>query len=289
LLTVRVLVLLALACPAVLRQAWSARPQEAQVPAPEASLANILKATGDYCEIVKSMALFFVCQERILDQENFFTRGRAADRTSPDALMISRSKKRRFVYDYQVIKKADNFEEKRTLLEEDGQKRHQENANLATLNVSARNLVFGPVGFLSRYWQKFFVYEIQGEEVVEDKTAVIIKAVPNEKRAENNNVGRVWVDALTFQILRIELEPPYAQDLAVSFDGSGPVGTKYRRHFTWTVDYGVEKNGVRFPSRQAIREELVSDTGYKALKCEVLFEFTDYKFFTVEVEIKSRR
>jgi outer membrane lipoprotein-sorting protein len=285
-LLIRVLLILAFVCP-VLRPAWGAQPQEAKVQLPKASLADILKATGDYCETVKRMALFFICQERIEDHENFFTRGRAASRSSPDALMISRTKRQHFIYDYQIIKKGDEFEERRILLEENGEKRHQENANLATLKVSARNLVFGPVGFLSRYWQKLFVYEIQGEELIDGKIAIIIRAVPNAERKDNNNRGRVWVDASTYQILRIELEPQNAQDAEVLFEGNSPAGTKYRRHFTWTVDYGVEKNGVRFPSRQTIREELLSDTGYKILKCEVLFNYTDYKFFTVEVDIKE--
>jgi hypothetical protein len=44
----------------------------------------------------------------------------------------------------EVRKKGDVFEERRILLEENEEKRHEENFSLATLRGSVRNLVFGP-------------------------------------------------------------------------------------------------------------------------------------------------
>ena len=64
------------------------------------------------------------------------------------------------------------------------------------------------------------------------------------------------------------------------------MGADFRRQLTWTIDYGIEKKGVLFPSRQTIRETYVSDTGFSVVKREVVFDYSDYRYFTVEVEIK---
>jgi hypothetical protein len=250
-------------------------------------LPSILKATGEYCEIVKRLALNFICKERVDDRENFFMRGPGSTRNSPDEIRISKVNRRSFTYDFQIIKKGDDVQERRTLLEENGKKRHRENADPPTLKFSARNLVFGPVGFLSRYWQEHFHYEIVGRELADGKSAIIIRAVPFSEAQENNNHGLIWVEAATYQILRIEFEPKDVQGSDVAFEaGNTAIDAKYIRHLSWTVDYGVEKSGVRFPSRQNICEYYKSDTGFKITKREILYEYTDYKYFTVEVEIK---
>lgn len=272
----------------------------AQATVSQTALPDILKATGAYCETVKQMALFFICTERIREEENSFSRGTGASRSSPDALKVSKTKTRTFVYDYQIVKKNDDVSEKRTLLEENGRRRYEENAELSTLKFSARNLVYGPVGFLSRYWQSHFVYEIVGEEEVAGKRAVIVRAVPNAQREENNNLGRVWVDAATYRILRIELEPQDLQGSEVNLDDKAaegnaiflgrqdsPAAVQYHRQLTWTIDFGEEKNGVQFPSRQVIREWYVSNMGFRIIKREVAFDYSGYKYFTVEVEVKS--
>jgi hypothetical protein len=271
---------------AMLFATGSARPAQID----QSDLPKILKAAGDYCEVVKRMALFFVCRERILEKENVLSRGRPSSRTTADAISVSKVNRRDFVYDYQIIKKGDDVREQRTLLEENGRPRRQENADLPTLKYSGRNLVFGPVGFLSRYWQEHFDFEVNGREEVDGRAALIIRAAPKSETQENNNHGRIWVDASTFQILRIELEPQAVQgqevELQNDFKIPGVSGASFQRRLAWVVDYSFEKNGVRFPSRQTIRESYQSDTGVRVVKREVVFDYSDYKFFTVEVDVR---
>jgi hypothetical protein len=264
---------------------WS---QQAPAKPGQATLAAILEATAKYCEAVKEMALFFVCTERVSEKENFFTRGpRGARSMSSDILRVSDAKTRTFVYEYQIIKVKDDIRENRILIEEDGQKRHQEDAELTTLKISARNVVYGPVGFFSRYWQDQFRYEVLGREPLGRKEAIVVSVVPAIEREENNNRGRAWIGAEDFRILRLELEPPFAEDSAVLMgDQNAAVGAKYYRHITWTIDYGVETKGILFPSRQTIREWYRSDTGFSTIKREVVFDYSNYKFFTVEVSVK---
>ncbi len=276
------------------QQQQAAQVQQAVTVSSPAALEVILKAEGDYCELVKKMALYFVCKERVQEKENIFGRGDRSNRSSTDALRVMKVNRQDFLFDYQIIKKGFDFQEKRVLLERDGKPLRKENAELNTLKVSAQNLVFGPVGYLSRYWQAHFKYELMGEETIDGKRAVIIRAVPSEERSENNNPARIWIDPGTNQIVRIEFEPQF-QDTSVAmsadkwrnFMGTTPQ-VNFTRHFIWTVDYGPEKNGIRFPARQSIVEEYRSDKGYRVTKRSVTFEYSDYRFFTVDVEVKNK-
>jgi hypothetical protein len=253
----------------------------------QATLAALLEATAKYCEAVKEMALFFVCTERVSEKENFFTRGPGGARSTPDLLRVNDVKTRAFVYEYQIIKVKDNIRENRILIEENGKKRHREDAELATLKISARNVVYGPVGFFSRYWQDHFRYQVLGREPLGRKEAIVVSVVPTIEREENNNRGRAWIRAGDFRILRLEIEPPLAEDSAVLIGNqNAAVGAKYYRRITWTIDFGVETKGILFPSRQTIREWYRSDTGFSTIKREVVFDYSHYKFFTVEVSVR---
>ena len=116
------------------------------------------------------------------------------------------------------------LKEKRILIEEDGKKKHVEYENLeehyAVLEwmkyVSKGGLVYGSVGFLSKYWQNYFNYEIVGKnklvfiesmKILEGRKTIIIEASPKRMMEENNNYGRIWVDEKDFSILKIEWEP----------------------------------------------------------------------------------
>jgi hypothetical protein len=57
---------------------------------------------------------------------------------------------------------------------------------------------------------------------------------------------------------------------------------------TWGAIYGIEKNGIRFPSRQYIEEIFLSPSGKKHTKYEVDIVYDNYKFFIVETEVRIR-
>ena len=171
-------------------------------------LQRTLLSVAGYCEKVKRIALFYVCVEKMDDKEYFFR-----DRTFSDiealeerSFTVRRVVHRTATYDYQLIKKGEDIQEDRTLLEENGKKRNVKHAARILTKYSPRLMIFGPVGFLSAYWQQHFKYSVIGEDRVGDFQALVIRAVPTEKREDNCQAGRIWVgpDA---QVLRIEIEP----------------------------------------------------------------------------------
>jgi len=144
------------------------------------------------------------------------------------------------------------------------------------------------VGFLSYYWQNFFNYEITGEDSVKGEKAIIISAQPKEAMDENYNFGKIWVNADNFQVLRIEWEPASIKDY-VEGEIISSLG-EFKQKVVWTVDYNVEKNGVRFPGQQFIQEFFINENrGYKAIKREISFQYDEHKFFVVETDVVIKK
>ncbi len=86
-------------------------------------------------------------------------------------------------------------------------------------------------------------------------------------------------------ILRIEWEPQSIPDFQPLFQsGIGEV----KRIVSWVVTYDVEKNGVRFPGQQTIRETYFTPAGRTHTKYLAEHTYDRFRFFTVETEVKIR-
>lgn len=257
----------------------------------QANLELILKKCADYCERVKSIALYYVCRERIIDKTNFY-RIANTQRSSPYEIVEKvpsrplKLKSRRissYLYDYQLINKEKELQEQRILLKKNSRKKNIENAQLET-RFNTKYLLYGPVGFLSRYWQNYFSYEIIRQEKLSKIQATIIRATPKPNNKENRNLAKLWINEKDGSILQIEWESESFYD----FDGRNIAfkNGEFRTVVMWSVAYGLEKNGVRFPSRQLTQEFLVSESGERYLRNRITTNFIDYKFFIVDTEIK---
>jgi hypothetical protein len=116
----------------------------------------------------------------------------------------------------------------------------------------------------------------------------VIEARPKRGRGRDIKGGKIWVDKATFRILKVEVETAflkgYEQDLEEC------PRHNLTPHFTATHFYGVEKNGILFPS---FSEILVEYTGLvrpqKDTKAKIEIHYKNYRFFTVETENKIIR
>lgn len=249
------------------------------------TLDAILKKTGDYCEKVKAMALFYVCREKVEDERHLFERKNLLkfSLSAIENIKPRRIRTKTYTYDYQLIKKGEELKEKRILLEEDGEEKYEENIEFRPVKYSGTYMVYGPVGFLSKQWQQHFEYNIVGKDVIDDKKAIIIESTPKKEREVNYNFGRVWVDEKDFSILKIEYDPRSIKDYEDELLES-PIGDLSKK-VIWATHFGVEKNGVRFPSRQLIQEFYVNSEGENLLIEKIAFRYEDYKFFIVETDV----
>ncbi len=252
------------------------------------TLDAILKKTGDYCEKVKGMALFYVCREKVENERHLFKKKNLLKFSMSvlEKIKPRRIREKKYLYDYQLVKKGKELKEKRILLEEDGEEKYEEDIEFRPVKYSGKYMVYGPVGFLSKQWQQHFDYKIVGEDVIDDKKTIIIESTPKKEREENYNFGRVWVDEKDFSVLKIEYDPKSIKDYEDELLQL-PIGDLSKK-VIWSTHFGVEKNGVRFPSRQLIQEFYVNSEGESLLIEKITFRYADYKFFIVETDVKYK-
>lgn len=258
---------------------------------PDEPLSQMLKKAAEHCERLKNLALHFVCHEEITIEANTYTRIPVQKRVglrkyiASSDLKLQRVELDDYLYDYQVIRKGEENSERRVLLRHNERTEYREDADLPYQRFWSELLVFGPVGFLSEYWQPHFDFVLTGSDRFQGNDVMLVEASPISPRSINNNYATLWVDKRDYRVRKIVWDPRSLPDL--NNEVSTTLGGM-QRELLWSVEYGVEKNGVLFPSRQIIEEILISPAGRKHLRYAVTVLYQNYRFFTVETEVKYR-
>jgi len=218
-----------------------AEPPKAQTRDPR--LAEILEKTAAYCEALKQASLHFICKEHVVE---------LVDARNPVFWEATHSTRTELLYDYQLVKGKDGVVEKRTLLMENGIRNEENNAPLKTNRFYSYRAVYGAVGFLSREWHDLYEYKIIKEETLEGRKAYVVEARPKTGIAGKPNFGKIWVDQADFSVLRIDVE----QESLSGFDIIRKQARRrnYKPAFIISHVYGIEKDGLRFPSRTVFTE-----------------------------------
>ena len=99
-----------------------------------------------------------------------------------------------------------------------------------------------------------------------------------------NLFGKAWVDPATGEILKIEWD----ESRVGRYEIFRERGEKYKLkpRITVITEFSVAKNGLRFPTKAFYEEAYLNERGRKFVRSETTVEYADFKFFTVEVEIK---
>ncbi len=251
-------------------------------------LETILKKCAEYCERLSNSVLFFVCKEKI--KEEIYQGAPVTVRTvTSSGSYVVRSgggqnfKKNTYVYDYQLIRKENKIKESRILLKENGKKKNEKNAQLKTRIFEHKNVIMGPIGLLSEYWQQYHDYKIVKEEKFKGEKAIVIEAVPKYGLQLHQLFGKIWVRKSDFSILRIE----WNQQAIENYEKIEEIAKKLKAEplITLVSEYAFEKKGIRFPSRYSIQEVYILRRGRRFLRSKINVTYEDYKFFTVETEV----
>jgi hypothetical protein len=245
-------------------------------------LERILEKTEIYCRRLGRVSLHFICRERI-EERQFDPPRQIAGVTTP-------SPRRRVTsvsleYDYQLIRKGESIEEKRTLLVEDDQPRNEPGAVLKTRLYKHKYLVFGPGGLLSEFWQPKHAYTYLGEETVDGDKAYVIEASPAGPAEPNLIYGKAWIRQKDFAVVKIEWDQRSLGNYDMILMMAKTLGHQAEPQVSVVGYYGVEKNGIRFPDRLVIREDYRSTRGIHRYS-EATVRYEDYRFFVVETEVR---
>ena len=258
-------------------------------------LEKILKRTSEYCQRLLNSALHFVCIEDIKERIDYsrdnLPRNYERKKLQPLAgavqakqQWVTSIKNNRFIYDYQLIRKNGQIEERRILLEENGKKIHEENAPLKTELFEHKYIIAGPIGLLSSFWQERHDFRIIKDEKFKGEDAVIVEAIPKMPDEVQHLAGRVWVSKDDFSILKIEWDQIHIRN----FEEIKALAKKLNSipRIVQVSEYGIEKKGIKFPSRYSVRETYVDRRGKSFLRSETVVIYKNYKFFTVETDVK---
>ena len=230
-------------------------------------LAAILEKSKEYCRRLDKAAMEFVCLEEVTELSRHFT---------PHTSV--------YLYDYQFIRKNQEIKEKRALLEVDGKKTNVQDSSLNTAVFRYENVLFGPVGLLSKFWQDYHVYRLLGEDEVHKEKAVIIEATPAPTLAEPHCYGKLWISESDGSVLKIVWDQRSLGNFQSIAEWAKV--NEAEPEITSFTEYGFEKNGLRFPSRNYSEQAYVKKGGQKFINARISIVYKDYKFFTVETETK---
>jgi hypothetical protein len=244
-------------------------------------LSRLLAMAADYCDRLSRASIDFVCLEEV--KETVFE-NQPYVRPSPHGRPEWRdgAVNHNYLYDYQFIVENGHKTEKRRILELDGLKKKGEDTDLDTRTFYYKNVMFGAVDLLAGSRQGFYRYELKGREFQDGQAVAVIDAVPIPGLGIQINQGTIWLRESDAAILKIvwnvrSMETsPAILETAKELKGTPQI--------LQVTEFGLEKNGVRFPNRFRIEEAYVNKKGKKKVRSAVDAEYRDYKFFTVEVE-----
>jgi len=281
--------LILLAPPTSLGQGMAEFSTPSLGPAEEIRLPAILNKAIRYCRRLEKAALDFVCLEEISEKIDY-SREREDEIYVPlntgirtQIKIAKRKQENTYLYDFQFTRKGELKRENRTLLEKNGKKAKEQDAPLETSVFQVRNVLFGPLGLLSENMQGYHDYQFVGEEEVQGEKVAVIDATPKKTLTGSHGFGRIWIKEGDGSVLKIEWKPESLPDL----ENLKARAKKYQSEMSLTLitEYGFEKNGIRFPSRDTSEEAYVKPDGIKFVRSRTSVVYRDYKFFTVETDI----
>lgn len=242
-------------------------------------LPTLLEKCAEYAERLSNASLYFVCKEKI--KEEIYDLKGSRTTWGMHNRIFDRNE---FIYDYQVIRKNNQSYEKRVLVKENGEDRNIDFAQLKTKIFWHKNILFGPVGLIGEKWQQFFKYEIIGKKRFEAEDVIVIKAVPKPEVKLNKLYGRLWICTSDFSVIKIEWD----QRSVNNFEEAIEMANKFNAwpRFTLISEYKYVKNGLRFPSKYFVKEDYLDGRGRRFSVSSKTVTYDDYRFFTVETEIK---
>jgi hypothetical protein len=261
-----------------------------------AGLNAVLAKAAEYADRLEGAALDFVCCEEIkewldpiLDVELELSSGGrtyydpiAGEFTTRQGVRVI---KKSYVYDYQCIRKEGKIHETRTLLKENGKDKNEANAFLKTTIFRYGTGMLGPVGMFGTRFQPEYQYTVVGEKKIKGRKAIIVEADPLIDDVKSTNLyGKAWIAVETGDILKIE----WNEERIGRYEIFEERGKKYNRtpRITVVSEFQAEKNGLRFPTQFYIEEAYLDKYGFPFIRSKTTVTYKDFRFFTVEVEIR---
>jgi tetratricopeptide (TPR) repeat protein len=259
-------------------------PKSPEESAQQLRLQRLLEKAADYCDrLEKNFSLFF-CREVITEYINL-SWDNVIDPQTGTYYNIPPIKDK-YVYEYQLIREDKKVSESRTLLEINGVKKNIPDSQLMNRNRYEK-LIFGPIAFLSRFWQQCYDYKILREDTLRGEKVVVIEAIPRRVREYNPLVGTIWIkedDPGQGDVLKLEWNP---KTILKNFEKILKHEKIYKAKLaiTFFAEFNVNRKGFRLPSRYYIEYAYIKKNKKKFVRTQTNVIFNDHRYFTVSSEV----
>jgi TonB family protein len=260
------------------------------------TLDSILRGAAEYCRRLEEAALNFVCLERIKETVSadrflfpMIIRRRSPEfrrQIEPDGILVygetEYRERNEWTYDYQLIRKEGRVIEQRILVKGNEGPKRDDGSGQELKRVYFSKPIYGPIGLLSKDFQRLYDYSVLREESVDGRAAWVLEIKPEKLSPGKANYGKAWVDKRDGSVLKMEIE-------AASLEGYQRIREDYvsrgiKPVFFIEILFGFERKGLRYPSRMAIKESYSDPEKGRTKVSQVTVDYDRYKFFTVETE-----
>jgi len=249
------------------------------------NLEKILKKCAEYCERLSQSSLLFSCRETI--EEKIYHSHPDSGRILifPGDKQFRKNEIYTYVYDYKFSLKDNRIEESRVLVEENGQKKREEDARLKTKMFKDKIVLFEPISLLSESWQRQHEYKMIKEIKLKGEKSILIEAIPRSYEENSLLSAKLWFSEEDFSVLKIE----WTQTSLGGFEGIAKTaeGLEVKPRIMFISEFALEKNGIRFPSKYIIKETYIGPDQKRFIRSETQVRYNDYDFISVETDIKD--
>lgn len=277
-------------------------------------LALVLKSAREYCRRLERAALDFICVEEVSELVDMSRESREAPvQHAPDlstqgsgvsggggyAGHMSSSRPISFnpragektahalLYDYQFVRKSGKVEETRTLLEKDGKKASADTPVPGNRAFNYSDILLAPVQLLDDRFSEYYSYRLLGRETIDGTETWILEVAPRLTEVTRYLGAKLWLCAADSSVLRIEWDPTtFGHYEAILARAEGFKAVPEVRSVS---EFGVEKNGLRFPSADLTEEAYRDGDGKLFVRARTSIVYKGHKFFTVETETNFKK
>jgi hypothetical protein len=283
------------------------RGQETAPPPPDPfQLALILKAGREYSQRLGNAALDFVCLEEVTDQIDLsrdgphdlmkrdveITRGIYPEVRTGGRVRFERTPKSAngtevYVFDYQFVRQAGEVKETRKLLKKNGKDAKPGEPSPRTAVFQYEDILMAPVQILDEKIRDYYNYRLIRADAFDGIACWVVEITPSMPFIEKYLGGLIWFRQDDYSILKIEWDP-------TTYSGYDKIllrarGLDAEPRVVSVTEFGVEKNGIRFPSRDFTQEAYLGKDGRLFVRSETEVVYKDYRFFTVETATEFKK
>jgi len=242
-------------------------------------MSALLEKAARYCRRLDQAALDFICKEEIAEEIDH-----AWEWAAEKYFRVQRKEKNSYLYDIQFVRKNGIKKENRALLRRNGRAVLEKDRGAGVPRaIQVEYVLFGPVGLLGEAWQPLRRFRMTGEEESPDgERLVVVEARMRPGTVKGHSDGTAWIRESDGAVLKIEWDGTTAGGYE-QIEERGRVFDAAPR-LTAVTEYGLEKNGLRFPSRDVTEEAYLKNGKKPFIRSRTESRYTNYRFFTVETE-----